>query len=59
MTTSRGRFGGAGAAQPAMPGSHGLAPSRARRPDATRLGPVRLLVADLDRSLGAASAAGT
>jgi catechol 2,3-dioxygenase len=35
----------------ATPGSYGLAPGRFRLPDATRLGPVRLQVADLERSL--------
>lgn len=42
---------GAGAAQPAMPGSYGDPPSGYRLPDTTRLGPVRLQVADLERSL--------
>jgi catechol 2,3-dioxygenase len=41
---------GAGAA-PASPGSYGEAPSGFRLPDATRLGPVRLQVADLARSV--------
>ncbi len=36
---------------PADPGSYGLPPSGARLPDGTRLGPVRLRVADLTRSL--------
>ena len=51
MTTTSDLFGGARGALPATPGSYGLAPSGARLPDATRLGPVRLQVADLDRSL--------
>ena len=37
--------------QPATPGSYGLAPSGFRLPDETRLGPVRLRVSDLKRSL--------
>ena len=36
---------------PAEPGSYGLPPSGTRLPDTTRLGPVRLQVADLSRSL--------
>lgn len=36
----------------ATPGSYGLAPEGFRLPAATRLGPVRLQVADLERSLG-------
>ena len=51
MTTTRDLFEGAGGAEPATPGSYGFAPSGARLPDATRLGPVHLHVADLDRSL--------
>ncbi len=51
MTTTRDLFAGASGALPATPGSYGLAPSGARLPDTTRLGPVRLQVADLDRSL--------
>jgi catechol 2,3-dioxygenase len=42
---------GSGRAEPAVPGSYGLAPSGFRLPDATQLGPVSLQVADLDRSL--------
>lgn len=38
-------------AEPATPGSYGLAPGGFRLPAATRLGPVRLQVADLARSL--------
>jgi catechol 2,3-dioxygenase len=49
--TSRAIFGDAAGAQPATPGSYGEAPSRFRLPEATRLGPVRLQVADLGRSL--------
>ena len=48
--TTRDIFGGS-AAQPATPGSYGEAPSGFRLPDATRLGGVRLQVADLERSL--------
>ena len=44
-------FGKAPEAEPATPGSYGLAPAGFRLPAATRLGPVRLQVADLDRSL--------
>ena len=51
MTSTRDTFGAAGHPLPATPGSYGLAPGGARLPDATRLGPVRLQVADLDRSL--------
>ena len=36
---------------PALPGSYGEAPSAYRLPPATRLGPVRLQIADLGRSL--------
>ncbi|HEX2190176.1 MAG TPA: VOC family protein [Longimicrobiaceae bacterium] len=49
--TTHDIFGGAGGAQPATPGSYGEAPRGRRLPDATRLGPVRLQVAELDRSL--------
>src|SRR5688500_5159129 len=38
-------------AQPATAGSYGEAPRGFRLPDATRLGPVRLRIADLDRSI--------
>lgn len=44
-------FGDANGAQPAHPGSYGQAPSGYRLPAGTRLGPVRLQVADLARSL--------
>jgi catechol 2,3-dioxygenase len=37
--------------EPALAGSYGQAPNGYRLPDATRLGPVRLQVADLERSL--------
>lgn len=49
--TSLDIFGRAANAQAATPGSYGEAPSAYRLPDATRLGPVRLQVADLARSL--------
>lgn len=39
-------------ARPAVAGSYGLPPTRYRLPDATRLGGVRLRVADLARSVG-------
>jgi len=61
MTTTDGRgtsgvstraiFGGAKRAEPATPGSYGLPPHGFRLPAATRLGTVRLQVADLARSL--------
>jgi catechol 2,3-dioxygenase len=44
-------FGDTGGAQPATPGSYGAAPSGYRLPEGTRLGPVRLQIADLARSL--------
>jgi catechol 2,3-dioxygenase len=44
-------FGDAGGAQPATPGSYGEPPSGYRLPEGTRLGPVRLQIADLARSL--------
>ncbi|HEY9514912.1 MAG TPA: VOC family protein, partial [Gemmatimonadaceae bacterium] len=44
-------FGDATGAQPATPGSYGEAPHGYRLPAATRLGPVRLQVADLALSL--------
>lgn len=44
-------FGSAGSAEPAAPGSYGLAPGGFRLPAQTRLGRVRLQVADLTRSL--------
>lgn len=53
MGTSTSDLFGAGAAgEPATPGSYGEAPSGFRLPEATRLGPVHLQVADLTRSLG-------
>lgn len=51
MTTTHDLFGGTDGTAPATPGSYGLPPGGARLPDATRLGFVRLQVADLDRSL--------
>lgn len=50
-TTTHDIFGAAPLAAPATPGSYGEAPSGYRLPAATRLGPVRLQVADLARSL--------
>jgi len=44
-------FGDVPEAQPAAPGSYGEAPAGYRLPDGTRLGPVRLQIADLPRSL--------
>jgi catechol 2,3-dioxygenase len=44
-------FGNADGAQPATPGTYGQAPSRYRLPAGTRLGPVRLQIADLGRSI--------
>jgi catechol 2,3-dioxygenase len=44
-------FGDAGGAQPATPGTYGHAPKGYRLPDATRLGRVKLQIADLERSL--------
>jgi catechol 2,3-dioxygenase len=44
-------FGAAAGAQPATPGSYGEAPRGTRLPDATRLGPVRLDISDIARSL--------
>jgi catechol-2,3-dioxygenase len=49
--TTRDILGQAGSAEPASPGSYGLAPRGFRLPDATRLGRVRLQVSDLSRSL--------
>ena len=48
---ARELFGGAGGAEPATPGSYGEPPRGYRLPDATRVGPVRLQVSDLSRSL--------
>src|SRR6185503_1047975 len=44
-------FGQADTAEPATPGTYGEAPSGFRLPEQVRLGPVRLQVSDLDRSL--------
>lgn len=44
-------FGGAASAEPATPGSYGVAPQGFRLPRGTRLGVVRLQVAHLSRSL--------
>lgn len=44
-------FGGADRGEPATPGSFGEAPPGFRLPDGTRVGPVRLEIADLARSL--------
>ena len=49
--TTRDIFGGAGAPEPATPGSYGEAPRGFRLPDETRLGRVSLQVSDLERSL--------
>ena len=49
--TTRDIFGRAESAEPAAPGSYGIAPQAFRLPEGTRLGPVRLQVADLGRSL--------
>jgi catechol 2,3-dioxygenase len=49
--STRDIFGRAENAEPALPGTYGEAPRGFRLPDATRLGPVRLQVADLGRSL--------
>ena len=46
-----GIFGDGRGAETATPGSYGMAPSGFRLPEGTRLGPVRLQVADLERSL--------
>lgn len=51
MTSTHDIFGNAEGAQPATQGSYGAAPSGYRLPTATRLGPVRLQIADLPRSL--------
>lgn len=50
-TSTRDIFGDSPRAEPALPGSYGLAPEGYRLPDSTRLGRVRLQVADLQRSL--------
>jgi catechol 2,3-dioxygenase len=49
--TTRDIFGPAGNAEPALPGSYGQPARGFRLPEATRLGRVRLQVADLSRSL--------
>jgi catechol 2,3-dioxygenase len=49
--TTRDIFGEATGAQPATPGSYGERPSGRRLPDSTALGPVRLQIADMERSL--------
>ncbi len=49
--TTRDIFGQAGGAEPAEPGSYGQPPRGFRLPPATRLGEVRLQVADLTRSV--------
>ncbi len=49
--TTRDIFGDGNAAAAATPGSYGEAPTGFRLPSATRLGPVHLQVASLDRSL--------
>ncbi|HEX3158028.1 MAG TPA: VOC family protein, partial [Gemmatimonadaceae bacterium] len=49
--TTTDLFGATAGVAPATPGSYGEAPSGYRLPDATRLGPVHLQVADLARSL--------
>jgi catechol 2,3-dioxygenase len=48
--TTRDIFGDADGAQPATPGSYGQAPRGYRLPEATRVGLVRLQIADLVRS---------
>jgi catechol 2,3-dioxygenase len=50
-TTAHDIYGATPTAAPATPGSYGQPPHGYRLPDATRLGPVRLQVADLARSL--------
>lgn len=49
--STRDLFGDGDGVQPASPGTYGLAPAGHRLPEATRLGQVRLQVADLARSL--------
>ena len=49
--TTRDIFGEATGAQPATPGTYGEHPRGRRLPDSTALGPVRLQIADLERSL--------
>jgi catechol 2,3-dioxygenase len=50
-TGMRDIFGAAMNAEPATPGSYGMAPAGYRLPETTRLGAVHLQVADLERSL--------
>lgn len=50
-TSSTESLGGAAAGEPASAGTYGLQPGGFRLPEATRLGPVRLQVGDLARSL--------
>jgi catechol 2,3-dioxygenase len=50
-TSTQDIFGDAEGARPASPGTYGIAPRDFRLPEATRLGQVRLQIADLDRSL--------
>ena len=50
-TTTIDIFGTATEPQPAVPGSYGVAQGGYRLPEATRLGQVRLQIADLERSL--------
>jgi catechol 2,3-dioxygenase len=50
--TIRDIFGQADTAEPAILGTYGEAPSGFRLPEQLSLGPVRLQVSDLDRSLG-------
>jgi len=49
--TTRDIFGNSAGAEPATPGSYGYPPGGYRLPEGTRLGPVRLQVADLARSV--------
>lgn len=49
--TTEGIFGNADGSQPATPGTYGEAPKGYRLPAGTRLGPVRLQIADLGRSI--------
>ena len=49
--TSDDLFGEGDQPVPALPGTYGVPPAAGRLPDAVRLGPVRLQVADLGRSL--------
>lgn len=49
--TTNAIFGDAAGAEPATPGSYGEPPRGFRLPALTRLGPVRLAISDLERSL--------